>query len=78
MAKRRKKPRTKVDTTLTYDFSEGVRGKYAGRYAEGSNVVVLAPDLAEAFPTSEVVTDALRGLVSLARKTTTGHSETNG
>ena len=51
-----------------YDFSKGVRGKYAQRYAEGTNVVVLPPDLAEAFPTAEAVHEALRGLVSLAEK----------
>jgi len=32
-----------------YDFSEGVRGKYAARFAEGANVVVLDPDVAEVF-----------------------------
>ena len=36
-----------------YDFSKGVRGKYAARYAEGSNVVVLDPDVAAAYPTAE-------------------------
>jgi len=51
-----------------YDFSKGVRGKYAKRYAEGSNVVVLAPDLARIFPNSEAVNEALRSLVKLARK----------
>jgi hypothetical protein len=51
-----------------YDFSKGVRGKYAKRYAEGSNVVVLAPDLARIFPNSEAVNEALRSLVNLARK----------
>lgn len=45
-----------------YDFSHGVRGKYAARYAEGSNVVVLEPDLAAKYPTSEEVNDALRRL----------------
>jgi hypothetical protein len=54
-----------------YDFSEGVRGKYAHRYAQGSNVVVLPPDLAQAFPTAEAVHDALRGLVTLAQKSAT-------
>jgi hypothetical protein len=53
------------------DSSKGVRGKYAQRYAAGSNVVALPPDLAEAFPKSKAVTDALRGLVSLARQTAT-------
>ena len=43
-----------------YDFSDGVRGKYAERYEDGSNVVVLAPDLAKKFPTTESVNKALR------------------
>ena len=47
-----------------YDFSEGVRGKYAQRFSEGSNVVVLEPDVAKAFPDSESVNQALRKLVS--------------
>jgi len=51
-----------------YDFSKGVRGKYAERYAEGSNIVVLAPDVAEFFPDSESVNSALRALVGVARK----------
>jgi hypothetical protein len=45
-----------------YDFSGGVRGKYVKRYAEGSNVVVLDPDVAEHFKTSEDVNRALREL----------------
>jgi hypothetical protein len=57
------------DTLPEYDFSEGVRGKYARRAAEGSNIVILAPDIAEAFPDSETVNEALRGLIHLARKT---------
>ena len=43
-----------------YDFSKGVRGKYAARYAEGSNVVVLDPDVAAEFPTAAAVNEALR------------------
>lgn len=43
-----------------YDFSGGSRGKYAERFARGSNVVVLDPDLAAAFPTTEAVNAALR------------------
>ncbi len=43
-----------------YDFSKGVRGKYAQRFAKGSNVVVLDPDVASRFKTSEAVNDALR------------------
>jgi hypothetical protein len=43
-----------------YDFSGGVRGKYAKRFSKGSNVVVLAPDVAEEFRTAKAVNDALR------------------
>jgi hypothetical protein len=45
-----------------YDFSGGVRGKYAKHFAEGSNVVILDPDVAERFKTSEEVNRALRKL----------------
>ena len=45
-----------------YDFSGGIRGKYADRHAEGTNVVVLDPDVAERFKTSEAVNRALREL----------------
>jgi len=51
-----------------YDFSEGVRGKYAKRYAEGTNIVVLSPDVAAVFPDSESVNEALRVLVKVARQ----------
>jgi hypothetical protein len=54
-----------------YDFSGGVRGKYAARYASGSNVVKLSPDVAEAFPNAEAVNNALRALVSIARQSVT-------
>jgi hypothetical protein len=53
-----------------YDFSKGVRGKYAQRFAEGTNVVVLSPDVAEYFPDSATVNTALRALVNIARKKT--------
>jgi hypothetical protein len=51
-----------------YDFSGGVRGKYAGRFARGSNVVVLDPDVAEVFPDSESVNSALRALVGIVQR----------
>lgn len=51
-----------------YDFSEGVRGKYAERYALGTNVVVLDPDVARIFSDSKSVNDALRILASIAKK----------
>ncbi|MHC5055489.1 MAG: hypothetical protein ACYTKD_12300 [Planctomycetota bacterium] len=47
------------------DFSGGVRGKYAKRYHQASNVVVLDPDVAERFPNSEAVNQALRALADI-------------
>lgn len=52
-----------------YDFSQGIRGKYAARYAEGTNVVVLSPDVAEVFPNAQAVNEALRTLVRISAKT---------
>lgn len=47
-----------------YDFSKGSRGKYAKRYKEGTNVVLLEPDVAKAFPDSESVNRALKKLMA--------------
>jgi hypothetical protein len=46
-----------------YDFSQGVRGKYADRFSEGSTLVVLDPDVAEVFSDAASVNEALRGLI---------------
>jgi hypothetical protein len=51
-----------------YDFSGGVRGKYVDRYRRGTNVVLLDPELAEAFPDSKSVNDALRALLAVATR----------
>ena len=51
-----------------YDFSKGVRGKHAARYASGSNVVVLAPDVARQFPTAEDVNETLRAVVKMTER----------
>ena len=54
-----------------YDLSEllkeGVRGKYADRYREGTNLVLLAPDVAAVFPDEKSVNEALRLVMQLAR-----------
>ena len=54
-----------------YDLSEllkgGVRGKYADRYQAGTNVVLLAPDVADAFPTESAVNEALRLVMRMAQ-----------
>lgn len=57
------------DMRSEYDFSKGVRGKHATRFAEGTNVVVLDPDVADMFPTSTSVNDALRALAKIIRST---------
>ena len=49
------------------DFGVMLRGKYAARLKESSNIVVLDPEIAEAFPNTKAVNDALRGLLELAR-----------
>jgi hypothetical protein len=50
-----------------YDFSGGQRGKYAASFAEGSNVVILDPDVAEVFPDAASVNEALRALAKIVR-----------
>jgi hypothetical protein len=53
------------------DFPGGlVRGKYAKRMKESSNVIVLRPEVAEAFPNEEAVNNALLSLIEIAQKTT--------
>jgi len=47
-----------------YDFSNARPNKYAKKYAEGTNIVIIEPDLIEFFPDSESVNSALRALVS--------------
>jgi hypothetical protein len=49
-----------------YDFSDGVRGKYLKRYRSGSNVVVLDPEIASIFTSSEAVNEALRTVMRVA------------
>lgn len=50
-----------------YDFSGGERGKYAHRYAHGTNVVVIDADVAEFFPDRASVNAALRHLAAVIR-----------
>jgi hypothetical protein len=54
------------DILPQYDFSGGVRGKYAARYREGTNVVLLEPDVAQRFPDAASVNRALRVLAEVA------------
>jgi hypothetical protein len=58
------------DMRAEYDFAgmkSGVRGKYARRYREGTNIVLLDPDIAKAFPNDKAVNQALRGVLTTAR-----------
>ena len=53
-----------------YDFASmknGVRGKYVRRFRAGTNVVLLEPEVAEAFPTEDAVNEALRGVLNTTR-----------
>jgi len=62
------------DLRKEYDLSRlkgGVRGKYYGRAAAGTNLVLIQPDLADVFPNSEAVNRALRILAEAAQAATT-------
>lgn len=55
------------DMRPEYDFSNGVRGKYVGRFPKDAVMVLLAPDVAAAFPDADSVNEALRILIKAAR-----------
>ena len=61
-----------------YDFTGGVKGKYADRYAKGANVGVIDPDVAEYFPDHESVNDALRGLTAIIKRQKRAEQGHNG
>ena len=52
------------------ELGPGVRGKYLDGYRSGTNLVLLSPDVAEAFPTDDSVNEALRAFARVARRTT--------
>jgi len=56
------------DMLEEYDFSKGIQGKYAKRYQEGANVVVIEPDVAKFFPDHDSVNQALRSLTEIIKK----------
>jgi hypothetical protein len=66
--KRATKNNEKIDMLDEYDFSKGVRGKYAKDYAKGTNLVLLAPDVAAIFRTSQSVNQALRSFMKMGRQ----------
>jgi hypothetical protein len=73
-----KKMKNDPDMLEEYDFSGGVRGKYARRYEQGTKVVVIDPDVAEFFPNHDSINEALRGLAAIIkrqREAEHGHGE---
>jgi hypothetical protein len=65
---RRKVAADKDTMRPEYDFSKGIRGKHAARYAEGTNVVVLEPDVAQEFKTADQVNETLRAVSQLLQQ----------
>ena len=70
---RRKQSANKDTMRSEYDFSKGVRGKHAAKYAEGTNVVVLEPDVAREFQTTEQVNETLRAVSKLLQQHRKAH-----
>lgn len=56
------------DLLPEYDFSNARPNKYAARYAEGTNVILLDPDVAKDFPDAKAVNEALRALSAIIRR----------
>jgi hypothetical protein len=68
-ASNRKRARAVREEMLPeYDFSKGVRNKYAARFAEGTNLILLAPDVAAEFTSSDAVNRALRAVIKSRAK----------
>ena len=66
----KKTTRTDDEMRPEYDFASmkgGVRGKYYERYREGVNIVLLDPEVTQAFPSEESVNEALRGVLNTTR-----------
>lgn len=62
-----KKMRKGQEMLEEYDFSNGIQGKYSERYEEGTNVVVIDPDVAKFFPDHDSVNQALRSLTEIIK-----------
>jgi hypothetical protein len=59
-----------------YDFKNGVRGKYYRRFREGTNLVLLDPDVARFFPDSKSANDALRAIAGILNRRLTSPAKT--
>jgi hypothetical protein len=62
-----KKRHNDIEMLNEYDFSGGIRGKYAQRYEKGTNVVVIDPDIVRYFPDHDTVNESLRSLVPIIK-----------
>ena len=63
-------PALSDDLRPEYDFASmkgGVRGKYLRRAREGTNIVLIEPEVTDAFPTEQAVNEALKGVLNTAR-----------
>jgi hypothetical protein len=63
-----KRMKSDPDMLEEYNFTGGVRGKYAKRYKEGNDVVIIDPDVAKYFPDHESVNKALRSLTQIIKR----------
>jgi len=63
-----KKGKEKDTMREEYDFTGGIRGKYAKRFSDGSNIIVLDPDVAKLFPDSKTVNEVLRSIARIAQQ----------
>jgi hypothetical protein len=64
-----RKAETDIPVLKREQLGKGVRGKYFRQFSQGSNVVVLQPEIFKAFPTSEAVNQALASLLTVTRET---------
>ncbi len=64
----KKKPEKLRQEYNKKDLGKGVRGKYFNEYNEGTNLVLLSPEVASVFPNEKAVNEALKGLIKLARE----------
>jgi hypothetical protein len=64
----KREPSNDPDILDEYDFSSGVRGKHVRQFSEGTNIVVLDPDVSQIFPDSESVNEALRAMGQIIEK----------
>ena len=60
------------------DLGKGIRGKYFKSYQEGTNLILLNPDVAKVFPTEAAVNEALRFLIDVAQKSTGLNTRSTG